>query len=292
MTKITQNFSHWTTDNGKEFFPAPETYSKIEAAHYKVKYNDFGYYLEIESENKHSNKPTGKVLEKIIKELDEFWGSKQKYKKLNFIFKKGILIHGTPGNGKGYILNEIIKDGVKKKRVVIEITEPEDVQFFLPIIRKIEKDREFIFIIKNLGNMIDKAGITIVSEMFNSLSNIENSVYIVTLNVIEKIKEIIYNCPSAFDNEIKVCSPTQTEREKFIKEKIESFDVNKKINVKKWAKDTNGFSVSNLKHLIISVFLNDKDYEKKLKEISKNKDKLRIFSKPEGPLGFTFQQSE
>jgi SpoVK/Ycf46/Vps4 family AAA+-type ATPase len=292
-------WTHWSvSENGIEFLPAKKTISKLPSDYYKVKYSDYGFYLAKAEDTNYSNESNSPKVLNLIKEVKLFWEIEKEYKKIKLAFSKGILIYGPPGNGKSIVLNSLVKETIDSNGLAIDIDEPEDYMLFVSIIKKMEPKRKVILTIKNIDYMIDKFGFISVIDMIDKMSKSNNLIYVATTSSIDRIDEILYNNSSSFDKKIKIESPSSKEREEFIKNKIsdlmtEQQEVSKTntIDIKKWTMDTEGFSFSNLKELIVSVILYKENYTNKIKEIRTINKKFEEKTLERG-MGFKFENLE
>lgn len=290
MTDIQKNnnlLSSWATEDNKEFFPAKKTLLKLPSGYYKIKFNDFGYHLFKKENTQNAEDIKVQETNELVKEIKDFWMLEDKYKKVNFSFSKGILLYGAPGNGMSVVLNNLLQSVVKDKGIAIEIEEPEDYNSFVYLIRKSDPERKIILTINNLDYIIEKFGVIPVVDMIIKINNSDKIVYVATTSSVEKINEIIHSVPNGFNKKVKIDYPTSDERKTFIKTKLTELKNENDIKtIDKWVKDTDKFSFSNIKELVISVVLHKENYNNKLKEIIKNKESLKKFEKEDRTLGF------
>jgi len=292
-------WTHWSvSENGIEFLPAKKTISKLPSDYYKVKYSDYGFYLAKAEDTNYSNESNSPKVLNLIKEVKSFWELEKEYKKIKLAFSKGILIYGPPGNGKSIVLNSLVKETIDANGLAIDIDEPEDYMLFVSIIKKMEPKRKVILTIKNIDYMIDKFGFISVIDMIDKMSKSNNLIYVATTSSIDRIDEILYNNSSSFDKKIKIESPSSKEREEFIQNKISDLKTEQQedtesitIDIKKWIRDTEGFSFSNLKELIVSVILYKENYTNKIKEIRTINKKFEEKTLERG-MGFKFENLE
>jgi SpoVK/Ycf46/Vps4 family AAA+-type ATPase len=117
---------------------------------------------------------------------------------------------------------------------------------------------------------------------------LENVVYIATTNYIEKLKERIINRPSRFDRRIYVPFLDFDDRVFFFNNKLKPEDL-KKIDVNKWAEDTEGMSIAHLAELIKSVLIFGSDYDEIIQTLRAMQDFKNLSSydyENESQIGF------
>lgn len=203
-----------------------------------------------------------KESEAIINDIKKFWNSKDKYKEYNYAHKRGILLYGKPGNGKTSIINLLTLELINKHNgLVFSINTPDDLhefkEFVPPILKNIEPDRPIICTIEDIDSILSNYGHATKSSFLNLLdgsSQVSNIVYIATTNYPEELEENISNRPSRFDRRYEIGLPDDNVRRVYIMNKINEEDL-KHIDIDYWVEQTNGFSISHLKELIISVII-------------------------------------
>jgi len=222
----------------------------------------------------------------IIKDIQKFWDSKEKYKEYNYTHKRGILLYGKPGNGKTSIINLLTLELVNKHNgIVFSINTPDDLQDFkdfIPnILRNIEPERPIICTIEDIDSILSNYGHSTKSSFLNLLdgtSQVTNIVYIATTNYPEQLEENITNRPSRFDRRYEISLPDENVRKAYITKKVKEKDLNK-IDIEMWVKETEGFSISHLKELIISVVIFGNDFNESLEIMREFVDSKNLINK-------------
>jgi SpoVK/Ycf46/Vps4 family AAA+-type ATPase len=207
----------------------------------------------------------------IIEDIKKFWNSKDKYIEYNYTHKRGILLYGKPGNGKTSIINLLTLELINKHNgIVFSINTPDDLhdfkQFVPTILRNIEPDRPIICTIEDIDSILSNYGHATKSSFLNLLdgsSQVTNIVYIATTNYPDQLEENITNRPSRFDRRYEIGLPDEEVRKVYIQSKIKSEDL-ENINIDYWVEQTEGFSISHIKELIISVVIFGNDLEESL----------------------------
>jgi SpoVK/Ycf46/Vps4 family AAA+-type ATPase len=288
----------------RDFFDEPDEYEKDNSKHK----TDYSKYIKVEGDkffgysvtNTVENIPAGfykftrsqelgvgivktnisvdelfelpfKESDAIIKDIQKFWKSKDKYKEYNYTHKRGILLYGKPGNGKTSIINLLTLELVNKYNgIIFSINTPDDLfdfKDFVPnILRNIEPDRPIICTIEDIDSILSNYGHSTKSSFLNLLdgtSQVTNIVYIATTNYPEHLEENITNRPSRFDRRYEISLPDENVRRVYISKKVKEEDL-KNIDVDMWVNETEGFSISHLKELIISVVIFGNDFNESL----------------------------
>lgn len=266
--RLTNNTVQWLIE-GRCFIPIGKTSEILPSGYYNLKYfSSMQRYVpeltRVEADELFILPDPSLGL--IIKDITSFWKLEDHYKKYKYTYKRNILLYGEPGNGKSSIIALLASKLIEEyKGIVIKIKSTDDIQVFAGVladIQEIEPDRRIIAIIEDIDNFVS-ADQSILSMLLNILDgNIQfkNLVVIATTNYPEKLESRISNRPSRFDRRYEISAPNFEMRKFYIENKLNEEDL-KSIDLDKWVKDSEGFSIDHLKELLISVFVLGYDYK-------------------------------
>jgi len=281
----------WGTLQDEEFTPAFTSVPKVPAGIYEVVWN--------RQLNQHTLKkqpfktdelyqlPSYEIMD-ILRDIQNFWDRKDKYKEYNFVHKRGILMYGEPGCGKSGIIQLIAKQLIENDGIIINIKDQDDVDYFMDFIstfRKIEPNRPLIVLLEDIDSIAGENSHS-TSRLLNILDGvkqIEDVVYIATTNYPEKLQDRITNRPSRFDRRYKVELPNEEIREAYIRHKLTDEDV-ENVDIKEWVKRTEGMSLSHLKEVVISTIVMGREFEEVMENLEGLKKAPSI--KGSGKVGF------
>lgn len=224
----------------------------------------------------------------VVKEIADFWNKADRFKNNKVTHKRGILFMGPPGTGKTSLINLLTDAILQNDGLVFYVTNQQELFWYIEFIhehlRVIEPDRRVITIIEDIDKYIDGGGIE--STMLNFLDgadSFDHHVVVATTNKLDGLNDLIMR-PSRFDWVITVEGPDEACRKAFLIHKGLS-----ETEAAEWAKDTDGYSMAELKELFISVKLLDISYEAsklKLKEQGNLDVKKSFSSKSKKSAGF------
>ena len=281
----------WGTLQDEEFVPAFTSVPKVPSGIYEVVWN--------RQLNQHTLKkqpfktdelyqlPSYEIID-ILRDIQNFWDRRDKYKQYNFVHKRGILMYGEPGCGKSGIIQLISKQLIENDGIIINIKDQDDVDQFMDFIttfRKIEPNRPLIVLLEDIDSIAGENSHS-TSRLLNILDGvkqIEDVVYIATTNYPEKLQDRITNRPSRFDRRYKVELPNEEIREAYIRHKLTDEDV-KNVDIKEWVKRTEGMSLSHLKEVVISTIVMGREFEEVMENLEGLKKAPSI--KGSGKVGF------
>ena len=281
----------WGTLPDEEFTPAFKSVDKVPAGIYEIVWNRTLSQHTIKKQPFKTDElyqlPSYEIQD-ILKDIQNFWDRRDKYREYNFVHKRGILMYGEPGCGKSGIIQLISKQLIENDGIILNVKDGEDVEYFIDFIatfRKIEKTRPLIVLLEDIDSIAGENSHS-TSRLLNILDGvkqIEDVVYIATTNYPEKLQERITNRPSRFDRRYKVELPNDEIRRAYILHKLTEEDL-KNIDIDIWVDRTEGMSLSHLKEVIISTIVMGRDYEDVMENLEGLKKAPSI--KGSGKVGF------
>jgi AAA+ superfamily predicted ATPase len=260
-------YSQWAVQMDGCYRPTFNTVKLTPAGVYEINQDNNGYYIQKQKVILSDNimRLPMEQMNEIMGDLENFWNMKDRFKKYNMVYKRGILLHGPPGNGKSYLMQNLINSIVEKNGVVFSLNGEGAVKLFTEFaqtFRAIEKERPLVVIIEDIDNIVT-AGQGLLSALLNVLdgvNQIDNVVYLATTNYPERLQDRLSNRPSRFDRVYEIPHASDAVREYYIKHKLHESDL-AQIDLKKWVKETDGLSLSHIKELIVSVMILGKKFE-------------------------------
>jgi len=258
----------WGRLQDEEFAPAFPSANKVPAGIYEIVWNRQLSQHTLKKQPFKTDElyqlPSYEIQD-ILKDIQNFWDRRDKYRNYNFIHKRGILMYGEPGCGKSGIIQLISKQLIENDGIIINVKDQEDIDYFIDFIstfRKIEKERPLIVILEDIDSIAGENSHS-TSRLLNILDGvkqIEDVVYIATTNYPEKLQDRITNRPSRFDRRYKVELPNEEIRRAYIQHKLTEDDI-KNINIEEWVERTDGMSLSHLKEVVISTIVMGREFE-------------------------------
>jgi ATP-dependent 26S proteasome regulatory subunit len=213
------------------------------------------------------------AFKEIKKDIERFWGLKDRFDEYGLVHKRGILLYGTQGTGKSFLIAALIEHVINQREgCVFSISSSEDLiifsAFFTTYFRKIEPTRPVIVTIEDIDGLFhDKSNETRLLNILDGMKHTSNIVYLATTNHIEQLEERFANRPSRFDRRYRIDNPDEASRRLFISETLKKKDL-KKIDLDDWVAKTDGFSTAHLKELITCVIMFESDLEYGLEYIN------------------------
>ena len=264
-------YCQWSTSDGVRFAPSSKTANQLTPGVYDICHNSaVGLYFE-----KIQILTTGLIQfpetnsDKVVAEIKNFWEKESVFKKFNLNYKRGIILYGPPGSGKSSTIQFIMRDVVDRDGVVIKFTAP---NLFLEGIRKfreIQPNTPIVVLMEDIDSIIEIYCESEVLNILDGVNQIDKVVFLATTNYPEKLGARIINRPSRFDKRFKINHPNAESRRIYLefiigKETLDFAD----IDLDKWVRDTEDFSLAHLKELFTAVVILGDSYEESLDSLN------------------------
>jgi SpoVK/Ycf46/Vps4 family AAA+-type ATPase len=238
---------------GDAFFPADPTVNRLTAGQYSIEYShNRGIYF--------APKPVNlddllvlpdSASEEIVNNIEQFWGRESVFRKLGFLWKRGVLLYGPAGSGKTSTLQLVIKNVIDRDGIAVFVKDPRITAQGLEMLRRIEPVRPVIVLIEDIDALQQMHGEADLLAMLDGDLQIDNVVFIATTNYPEKLDKRLVNRPSRFDIVRKIGMPTAEARAVYLNERNDR--ITDTDELLEWVDATDGFSIAHLKELIVSV---------------------------------------
>ncbi len=283
--KLTQ----WTTGDGKRFIPAGITKESLPPAVYEIHHSTcLGLYFQkipVRTEGLLRFPQTNS--ERVLKEIETFWDRESVFQEYAIAYKRGIILWGPPGGGKTCTVNLIMKDVVDRNGVVIKFTNPGLFIEGMRVLREIQANTPIVVLMEDIDSIIEHYEESPVLNILDGVEHVNKVVFLATTNYPELLGPRIINRPSRFDKRFKIPYPNVESRTMYFKHLCG----NKKpdelgIEIKKWVKDTEDFSIAHLKELFVAVIILGDDYAEALENLNHMKENISSKEDVDRMMGF------
>jgi len=233
------------------------------------------------------------IKQDIFRSIDEFFKQNGHFfKQYGLPYKRGILLYGSPGNGKTTLVKSIT--GSTKAPVVYwqitEFTGSHSIQEVFGIVTRLAPA---ILVIEDIDSMPEYTRSVFLNTLDGAQSQ-EGLFIIGTTNYPQKIDPALINRAGRFDRAYEIPSPTEKVRQDYLRN-LDIKEIFSDDQVKEMAKLSKGLSMSQLNELYMSVALNwhydgKLDYEKRIEELTKqnNRTHKNKWEDDENSIGFNY----
>jgi ATP-dependent 26S proteasome regulatory subunit len=200
--------------------------------------------------------------EEIVEEVKNFWSKKDAYLLNGVLYRRGILMYGSPGGGKSSTIRLISEDCVDRGGVVIIMENPYQFTTAYQDFRKVQPDTPVVVVIEDIDAIVSQYNESAVLNLVDGVVRADNCVFLATTNYPENLGDRIINRPSRFDVRVEIPMPSANARRAFL---VAQFERGKVVpdsgQIDQWVKDSVSFSIAHLLELYVGVVVLGKPYD-------------------------------
>lgn len=255
--------------NGGHYSPVGSTTNTLPAGVY-VPYSIMGNVIGVEPRTLETDQlvltPESPIYQ-IIDNVRRFWARRSLFAKLGLVHKRGVLVYGGPGTGKTCMLELLAKDIIADDGIVLKSASVGEVGPAVQMIRGVEPDVRIAVVLEDIDNCMDNDDYgqeSYLSNLLDGIDQFSNIVFLATTNHIERIPSRFKNRPSRFDEVVEIGLPSEALRLAFLTAKIPGNIGSPPPDLRKWALDSEGFSLAHLRELIVGVLALGRPYDEVL----------------------------
>lgn len=218
-----------------------------------------------------------KEFQETINQFNDFMSEKtiQKYKELNFVHKRSILLYGPPGTGKTTIVNKLCSEIVARGGIVMFTQHPGYAKWLDQYLHLDNKGVLLACVLEEFDSIIEmfeSEALTLLDGQFQR----DNTIFLCTTNYLDKIPKRIMR-PGRINLKIKVDFPSHETRMVYVISKLGDSELVYDI-----VNRTEGFTIDEIREVIQQVAILNVPLDKVISEILATKVELEGL-KPETP---------
>lgn len=260
----------WSTGDDELFVPAGKAVRHLPPGAYDInKSPSIGLYFQrmpVKTEGL-LHLPSSNIA-RVTGEIAKFWEREDKFAEYELAYKRGILLWGPPGCGKSSCIQLLMRDVIDRKGIVVNFQHPNLFIEGYRVLRQIEPRTPIIVIIEDIDALIEQWGESPVLNILDGIERVSRTVFIATTNYPEKLGARIVNRPSRFDKRFKIGYPSSESRKLY----LDFIRKSEKVDVARWVRDTDGFTLAHLKELFVAVIILGDEYGAALRTLKSMKE--------------------
>lgn len=279
----------WSTGDNVKYFPSGKSVSMLPPGVYEINldYNRGNYFKKINVKTEGLLRFPDTNSDIIVDEIKRFWDSEELYRRFSLSYKRGMLLYGPPGSGKSSTLQLVIADVVSRGGLVLKYNCA--TSLFMDgvgMLREIQPDTPLLVLFEDIDSLIQQYPESNILNIIDGVDSIDKVVFLATTNYPEQLGERIINRPSRFDRRFKMSHPNKLCRMIYFEHLFNDELIKKhKIDIDKWVKDTEGFSIAHLKEMFVSVCILGNSYKSVLRHL-KEMNEEHVSSAEDEQIGF------
>lgn len=206
----------------------------------------------------------------LKKDIFGFFDSEELYKGLAIPWKRGIIMHGPPGNGKTISIKAIMKDCDALGYVPLYVKSFKSYMgeegSMAAVFSKAREMAPCVVVLEDLDSLINDQNRSFFLNQIDGLEGNDGLLVIGTTNHLDKLDPALSTRPSRFDRKFPFDDPDEEERTAYARFWQEKLKSNESIDfpddlVSQVAQATDGFSFAYLKEAFVSALVLLAGYE-------------------------------
>lgn len=286
-------YTQWSSPDGVTFIPTNKTVQVLTPGVYEINANPsmglFFQKIPVRTEGLLRFSETNS--DKVVEEITKFWEKADRFKKYDLAYKRGILLWGPPGSGKSCTIQLIMNDVIERNGVVVKFGDPGLFVEGMRTLRCIQPDCPIVVIMEDIDSILDIYNESNVLNILDGVNEVERVVFLATTNYPGKLGGRIVNRPSRFDKRFMIGFPSKKARRKYFEYIIGKDDL-QDIDLDRWVKDTDEFSIAHLKELFIAVVILGDKYEDAIETLRSMRESIKESDSGESIMGFHSAKSD
>jgi len=190
------------------------------------------------------------IFGRITSDIQGFLKGENIYRKLGLQYRRGILLYGSPGNGKTSLIREIIRTQIPNETLVL-FMDSIPPRRFINVIRATLSGHFKIIIFEELALTLKNSNLDHALAFLDGEMSLDRCLILATTNYPERLPGNIVDRPSRFDKLYQVRDPNEDARktllEYYLGRNIESNEI----------EVTKGLSTAGLRETCLLVHLKD-----------------------------------
>lgn len=190
------------------------------------------------------------ITTKVLGEIEEFWQPevRERFKRRNKVYKRGVLLYGAPGVGKTASVIRVSQEMVKRGGIVLFNTRPHLVKQAVDSFRLLNPEAPVLVTWEEFDEYCDSAE---TLTLLDGQAQLDNVTYLATTNYIDDIPDRIKKRSRRFASVIEVTNPNKQARKMYFTKNL--FEDEQHL-ADELAEATEGFNFDGMSEMIIDVF--------------------------------------
>lgn len=209
-----------------------------------------------------------KEFHQVVDQIEVFLRpeTRAKFEEYGYMYKRSALLHGSWGTGKTCMLARIAAYAMAKGAVVLFNPHPDLVTRALSQLEDIQPETTVIVLFEELDKLMQRNEGVMLSILDGEVQK-NNVIFLATTNFINQIPPRILR-PGRFSNVVEVGFPDAHCREYYLEHKLGKDGT----DIRAWVKKTEGFSIDELKEVVLAVKCLSQPLDEVLERIKTSRD--------------------
>ena len=251
---------------------------KIPLGTYEIKSTPMGYAYHKIQPQKDCKVILSKNLDKDIKkDIEFFFNNKKVYTNNKFPYKRGILLYGSPGNGKTTMIRNLI-ESYREEAYTFLCDKTSNISTSLfEYMKENTLNKPKIVVIEDIDRLY-REDVQILLNAIDGVFKLDNIYIVATCNDLSKVDPALLNRPSRFDKIYLIDDPDRNQRRRFLKLYFPELNEDE---LKECSEATKGFNGAFFKEIFINSKINKSTARESIEDIKKRLNQFKSKEKGE-----------
>ncbi len=192
---------------------------------------------------------------RLNRDVCGFFQAKETYDRYGMPWKRGVLLHGPPGNGKTHAIKALVKESAKPTLVVRSLKQERrtDESAISRIFARARQMAPTILLFEDIDSLVARSSLGALLNELDGVASNNGLLCIATTNHLDKLDTALSNRPSRFDRKYLFPNPKAAERLRLLQERFNRLDPEMRpseIALANASRGIKGFSGAMLQELV------------------------------------------
>jgi AAA+ superfamily predicted ATPase len=201
-----------------------------------------------------------------------FFDHEARYKELELPWKRGVLLHGPPGNGKTAALRAMVK---LSGRPALYLRKPDgyrvsEAEGLKRLFRRARQIAPCVVVMEDVDSLVPKEALSALLNELDGFQSNHGIMVLATTNYPERLDPALAHRPSRFDRKIEFVRPNTDVRRAYLAAKTLRWPEGRRLSevaLTELAEETHGFSFAYLQELIGAAVMAWLDADKSMEVV-------------------------